>query len=191
MNKIHTLPCLVLASALLLSLQLPARAADDPIAYRYTQTGFADGASVSGWFVGHDGDADGMLYAFELSDFSLSFSGNRAVPSFTMGMEQRAGLVFDVAAANLMHLHAVGPDETRALEYDAFGWPGFNIPGRVSSNLDGLVSISWERMTLEPISAVPEPAPLTLWLSGLVAMGLVARRHLPGGGTGRTNPDRA
>lgn len=189
MNKIQTLRRIALASALALAaLQMPAHASDDPIAYRYTQTGFADGASVSGWFIGHDGDADGMLYAFELSDFSFSFTGNRAVPSFTMGMDNRAGLVFDVAAANLMHLHVIGPDETRALEYDAFGWPGFHIPGRVSSNLDGLISISWERLGVEPISAVPEPGPLTLWLGGVIALGLVARRRLPGVGDAGAAP---
>lgn len=178
MKARHQLHACTLASALALSLSLPARAADDTIAYRYTQSGFADGASVSGWFIGRDDDADGMLYAYELSDFGFSFSGNRAVPSFTMGMDNRAGLVFDLARADLMHLAVVGPGETRELEYDAFGWPGYHIPGRVSSNLDGLISITWERLAVEPMSAVPEPGRLSLWLAGLIAMGALARRRL-------------
>jgi hypothetical protein len=176
MNPIHHSRSL--AAALALTAALPAFAGNDPIAFRYTQVGFADGASVSGWFVGQDDDADGMLYAFELSEFGFSFSGNRAVPAFTMGMDNRAGLVFDIAASHLMHLAVVGPGDTREFEYDAFGWPGFHIPGRVSSNLDGLVSITWERLAVEPMSAVPEPGAAALWLAGALAVGAVARRRL-------------
>ena len=109
MNPIRPRHILTSAFAIALAASLPARAADDPIAYRYTQSGFADGATVSGWFVGRDDDDDGMLYASELSDFGFSFTGNRAVPAFTMGMDNRAGLVFDVAAANLMHLQSSAP----------------------------------------------------------------------------------
>lgn len=178
MNTTRPLHRLALAGALALSAALPVHAADAPIAYHFTQTGFADGAQVSGWFVGQDLEADGMLYAFELSDFSFSFSGNRAVPAFTMGMDNRAGLVFDIAAANLMHLHVTGPDGTRDLEFDAFGWPGFHIPGRVSSNLDGLISISWDRLEVAPMAPVPEPHLASLWLAGVLVLGAVAKRRL-------------
>ena len=182
MNPIRLRHILTSALAIALAASLPARAADGPIAYRYTQPGFADGATVSGWFVGHDGDGDGMLYAFELDDFGFSFSGNRAVPAFTMGMDNRAGLVFDIGVANLMHLAVVGPGDSRELEYDAFGWPGFHIPGRVTNNVDGLISISWEHLEVTPISPVPEPGQASLWLGGLLALAAVARRRLAGGG---------
>ncbi len=187
MKAIHFLPAMGLAVALAASL--PAHAADDTIAYRYTQNGFADGAIVSGWFVGRDEDADGMLYASELSDFSFSFTGNRAVPSFTMGMDNRAGLVFDVAAANPMHLAVVGPGDSRDREYDAFGWPGFHIPGRVSDNVDGLTSITWERLQVAVMSPVPEPHAAWLWLGGVMAMGAVVRRRLRGADAGHADGD--
>ena len=193
MNPIRLLPTFTVATALALGVALPARATDGPIAYRYTQSGFADGASVSGWFVGHDNDIDGMLYASELSDFGFSFSGNRAVPAFTMGMDNRAGLVFDIAAANLMHLAVVGPGDSRELEYDAYGWPGFHIPGRVTSNLDGLISISWERLEVAPMAPVPEPGMAALWLCGLLAVAAFTgraagshRRAPPSRGPGST-----
>lgn len=179
MSPIHTLlrPLAAAAAATLaLAAATPARA-QDTIAWRFTQGGFADGATVSGWFVGVDHEADGMLYAFELDDFSFSFSGNRAVPAFTMGMDNRAGLVFDVAAGELQHLHVTGPDDTRALEYDAFGWPGFHIPGRVSDNTQGLISISWERFELTPMVPVPEPQGGLMLLAGALAVAGIARRR--------------
>jgi hypothetical protein len=182
MNPMRPRHLLVSALAIALATSLPARAADEPIAYRYTQSGFADGANVSGWFVGRDRDDDGMLYASELSDFSFSFTGNRAVPSFSMGMRERAGLVFEVATANLMHLQVVGPDGSRDREYDAFGWPGYHIPGRVSDNVDGLSSISWERLQVVAISPVPEPGQAGLWLGGLLALVAAARRRHAGVG---------
>lgn len=167
-----------LGFAAALAAALPAHADDGTIAYRFTQTGFADGASVSGWFVGRDDEPDGTLLSFELSDFSFSFSGNRAVPAFTMGMENRAGLVFDIATAQLQHMAVTGPGESRDLEYDAFGWPGFHIPGRVTDNVTGLISITWDRLEVTPMSAVPEPHAAGLWLAGLAVLGTVARRRL-------------
>lgn len=177
MNPLRRLT-IPLAAALALCSSVPAQAQDSPIAYHYTQVGFADGASVSGWFVGSDDDGDGMLYASELSDFAFSFSGNRAVPAFTMGMDNRAGLVFEVGSENLMHLHVTGPDDTRALEYDAFGWPGYHIPGRVTSNLDGLISITWERLEVASMAPVPEPRTALLLTGGLLGLGGLARRRL-------------
>jgi hypothetical protein len=188
MNPLRPWPLLGSVLAIALAASPPVRAAEEPLAYRYTQSGFADGASVSGWFVGQDGDGDGMLYAYELSDFGFSFSGNRAVPAFTMGMDNRAGLVFDVAAANLMHLAVVGPGDSRELEYDAFGWPGFHIPGRVTDNVNGLISISWERLQVAAISPVPEPGRASLWLGGLLALAAVVRRRLAGVGDAARAP---
>lgn len=177
MSPIQTL-LIPIATASLTLAASPAAQAQDIIAYRFTQTGFADGAIVSGYFVGADHEADGTLLSFELDDFSFSFSGNRAVPAFTMGMENRAGLVFDIASGQLQHLAVTGPGETRALEYDAFGWPGFHIPGRVSDNELGLITISWERFELAPMAPVPEPHGAPMLAAGLLALAGLARRRL-------------
>jgi hypothetical protein len=175
MTSFFRLNALGLAAAL--ATALPALA-ETTLAYRFTQTGFADGAIVSGWFIGRDDEADGTLLSFELSDFNFSFSGNRAAPAFTLGIDNLAGLVFDIGSTDLQHLAVVGPDDSRDLQYDAFGWPGFNIPGRVSDNLTGLTSITWERLELTPISVVPEPHAAGLLLAGLAVLGTVARRRL-------------
>lgn len=163
------------AAAMALGATVPAQA----MRYSFSQTGFADGATVSGWFSGRDDDGDGVLLAIELSGFELHFSGNRAVEAFSQGMDNRAGFVFDIASQTLQHMVSNGPDDSRALEYDAFGWPGFDIPGRVSDHRSGLSSITWERLQLSPMAPVPEPQTALMLAAGLGALGRLARRRLP------------
>lgn len=157
------------AATLAIAAALPAAHASS---FTYLQTGFADGAAVSGMFSGEDTDGDGWIHAYELSEFTFNFSGNCAIDAFSFGMDNRAGLVFNVAARTLDHLAASGDDNL--LTYDAFGWPGYDIPGRVIDNRSGLTSITWEPLQ---VAAVPEPATVSLLLAGLLALGAVARRR--------------
>ena len=101
-----------------------------------------------------------------MSDVRFSFRGNRAVEAFTHGIDNRAGLEFNIADPSLVHVATAHPDDTHFLEYDAFGWPGCNIPGRVTDNRTGLISVSRDRLQ---VTAVPEPANLSMLLSGLAA----------------------
>lgn len=160
------------------TLAVAATTAAQAQSYTFSQTGYADGATLTGAFSGHDDDGDGVLIGIELSDFGFHFSGNRAIESFSHGMDNRAGFVFDIASQTLQHMASTGPDDTRALEYDAFGWPGFHIPGRVTDNRTGLISITWERLEVSPVGAVPEPQTAAMLLAGLLVVGRLARRRL-------------
>ncbi|HAB15708.1 MAG TPA: hypothetical protein PLX89_01735 [Verrucomicrobiota bacterium] len=66
--------------------------------YRFTQDGYSEGAFISGAFSGIDVNSDGRLYyatdlgsgetAYgELTDFSISFSGNSLVPAFSLSLK--------------------------------------------------------------------------------------------------------
>lgn len=164
------------ASALLalsLAAALPAQA----LTFNFLQTGFADGATLSGRMVGEDVDGDGYLIAIELSDFELHWSGNRAVAAFDQGMGHRASLYLHLADLRLEHLATLteGADGERLFTYDSYGWPGYHIPGRVSDEREQLLSLSWEPVNVT--AAVPEPAGLPMMLAGLTAIGRLLRRR--------------
>ncbi|QSJ14714.1 hypothetical protein JYQ62_22780 [Nostoc sp. UHCC 0702] len=48
----------------------------------FTQAGWLQGGLVTGSFEGEDLDADGIISQTEVTDFSLSWSGNSTVPAF-------------------------------------------------------------------------------------------------------------
>lgn len=68
--------------------------------YAFSQSGFAEGAEVTGSFTGFDSNGDGQLVGFgglgEISAFSMSFSGNSIVDPFSMGIDDLFGLVYDL-----------------------------------------------------------------------------------------------
>ena len=65
--------------------------------YTFTQDGYAEGAFVTLSFTGSDLNADTQITSFdgEITDFSMSFSGNSIVPAFSLGFADLFGLVYD------------------------------------------------------------------------------------------------
>lgn len=165
------------ALSALLALSLSTAQAAQPLSFSFLQTGFADGAVLSGRLVGEDADGDGYLVNIELSAFELRWSGNRAVAAFDHSMDDRASLYLHLPDLRLEHLATTsfGPDGERLFAYDSYGWPGFDIPGRISDERDQLLSLSWEPVQIT--AAVPEPHGLPMMLAGLAAVGRLLRRR--------------
>jgi len=167
----------LLASAVVLGAPTVAMAADDFSAelaivtdqgggnFTFVQAGFSDGAEVTGSFSGIDLDGNGQLSTFEgeLTAFDMSFSGNSLVDSFSLGLDDLFGLVFDldgdigdgldldiegIGAAAGSFAYAMGPG------------PFFECDG-------GACGV---------VSQTPEPSALALFGLGLLGVGLVRRR---------------
>jgi hypothetical protein len=66
--------------------------------FSFSQAGFSEGAGVTGTFTGSDLDLDGQLSSFEgeILAFSMTFSGNSIVPTFSLGLVDLFGLVYDL-----------------------------------------------------------------------------------------------
>ncbi|MGL4409016.1 MAG: hypothetical protein ACRCTU_11550, partial [Zoogloea sp.] len=52
--------------------------------YTFSQDAYMGGGAVSGYFIGEDADADGVLYGTEIQDFKLSFSGSSLASGFVI-----------------------------------------------------------------------------------------------------------
>jgi hypothetical protein len=86
------------------------RAAQSELTYSYIQTGYTDGATVSGSFTGADLDGNGVLVHFmapdgqgdppfsalELTAFAMHFSGNSLAPAFDLTLDDLYGFVFEI-----------------------------------------------------------------------------------------------
>ena len=105
----------LLASAVVLGAPTVAMAADDFSAelaivtdqgggdFTFVQAGFSDGAEVTGSFSGVDLDGNGQLSTFEseLTAFEMSFSGNRLVDGFSLGLDDLFGAWCSISMATL------------------------------------------------------------------------------------------
>ncbi|MBI3347657.1 MAG: PEP-CTERM sorting domain-containing protein [Burkholderiales bacterium] len=145
--------------------------------FSFSQGGYADGGTLTGHFAGSDLDGDGWLYGYELTEFQLNWSGNRAVQAFSLGYDERAGLEFELGNGTLWHMAAVSQngEGVRFFSFDSHGWPTYTIPGVVTDERLGLVSMSWE--PLQVAAAVPEPQGVALLLAGLGFIGVWSQRR--------------
>ena len=171
--RLVSLTALVAVAA---ALAQPAQAQS----YSFSQRGYADGAMLTGHFAGTDLDGDGWLYGYELTEFELHWSGNRAVAAFSHGFDDRAGLEFNIAEGRIDHMASFSTDGDGAplFRYDSMGWPSYSIPGVVSDESLGLASMSWE--ALQVSAAVPEPRSTALLFAGLGLIGLWGQRRRGG-----------
>jgi len=82
--------------ALCACLAFPAIAVAET--FSFSQSGFSEGAIVTMSFTGTDDDSDGQIASFtgEVTDFTMSFSGNSIVPAFSLSFPELFGLVYDL-----------------------------------------------------------------------------------------------
>lgn len=160
--------------ALVAALAQPAQA--QGVNYTFSQGGYADGATVTGHFAGSDIDGDGWIYGYELTEFELNWSGNRAVEAFSLGFDERAGIEFQLSDRSLQHMAGFSQDGegVRHFSYESRGWPTYAIPGVITDERLGLVTMSNEDLQL---TAVPEPRSLALLLAGMGLIGLWTQRR--------------
>ncbi len=168
--NLRVLPLLMVAA-----LSLPAHA----VTYNFVQTGFAGGGVLSGSFTANDLDHDGWIYGLEVSAFSMSFSGNAEFAAFSHTKANFNGIGYKVGDTVIggheeSYLQTSSSKNGRFINYDAFGWPEFTIPGRLTEDPAGKVLTSSQ---LIQVTAVPEPGGWALLLGGLGAVGRVVRRR--------------
>lgn len=165
----------VLIGVLLLSLTSVASATQ----YHFSQTGFDEGASISGSFTATDNNASGSILGSVFSDFSefsafsLSFSGNSRVPAFSQTLTDLSYLFYNTAKSSL------GDSNPEGLVTNWFASTGFLYNSGVYTNGAqgaGIIDLDTGNTTssdnLLNVTAVPEPE---MWLTLLLGLSLLRR----------------
>jgi len=156
-----------------------------PVSFNFTQDGFDEGATIVGEFVGDDLNGDGQLSSIknEITSFSMQFSGNSIIPSFTFQTERENGdfmLGYDLDNGSLgdgflldmegivadtgIFFFTAGPGpENRecGISIDCAHIDYINV-----SDFNGSGGTSSSQLIL--VSPVPIPASILLFISGLI-----------------------
>ena len=178
----HTNKLLYSLAALALSLfnALPAHAG----IYTFSQDGYSGGGVITGWFEAFDTFANGQISTFdsEVTDFSLSFSGDIFVGDFTHTFADLDGLVYDIGSG------FIGDGTTGDIEgmasYNSVA--NFDYPSGLGplGVYGGMVwelpeeKLSFTNNMIVVTDPVPVPVPGALWLScsGLLGCWQLRRR---------------
>lgn len=178
-----TLSLIALAAAAV----LPGAVQAAPLSYSFEQTGFDEGASVTGSFSAEDLDSNGVvsLDDGEIFDFSLNFSGNSVLEAFNLvfgdltyfvyNLDGLLGELFDdegIDAANAGYQYAGGPGSffTECGQGFDCAWAAGPNAGQDAFSAQ-LISVTLDS------TDVPEPAAGLLLLTGLLGTGLLLQRR--------------
>jgi len=177
---------LVAGTALLFGgIALPASA----LSFTFEQTGFTGGGTIKGSFTATDLNNDGAIYAdpwgdalngYEVTKFSLSFTGDTYVPDFTS--TSLGVLGYDLAGGKFL-----GDSPSEGIANNWFGIDGFiyasgqgpaNSNGGIVIDLaTGAQSVTDQLVTVSAVEAVPESASYgTLGLASLAVLAMAWRR---------------
>lgn len=174
--------CLAAAAAALALVHLPQAQAQT---FVFQQTGFFEDAVVTGSFSGIDDNGDGWLLPYEVSGFTLSFSGNSIVGAFTHSMANGAasGITYQLGSPTILKFPYGGfstvgglgdNDSADTIRYSMWEWQAEYYPGAITDEHRLITTYTEELMQ---ISAVPEAATGSLMVAGLLAVGGLARRR--------------
>ena len=148
---------------------LPAHA----LQFQFTQTGYADAALVQGLFSGTDLDADGVIYGHEITDYTMSFSGNSVVAAFTHDRKNLHAIEFHLDTFELVALNS-GSNVGRGLSFQLWGAPLSFVPGHIAEFPRSVITMSFDTAQ---VSAVPEASSLAMLVAGLAGIGAFVRRR--------------
>lgn len=163
-----------------------------PILFNFTQSGFGEGAVVTGMFIGNDLDGNGQLSSRnnEVSDFTMQFSGNSHISPFVLQSvgSNSFGLVYDLNDGALgdgisLDIEGIGIISDFYTYYTGVGPGGGECGigiacGFVSDLVNGPISGSSQ---LVLVSTVPIPTALLLFSSGLIGLIGIGRNKSGGG----------
>lgn len=187
--------CLAKLAAVTIAISAPGALAH-ATTFSFSQMGFDEGAMITGSFTAEDMDANGWIsfdslgFDREVTDFSLSFSGNSMVSAFAMGFAELQQLVFFVDGDNLLGNDFSPTDPFGGLEgLAAFSDDYLFATGLLGSGTEGgfVQDVNFggvsETQSAVMVDRAPSPVPdsgSTALLLGLGVVGLatVKRRFL-------------
>lgn len=152
--------------------------------FTFSQEGFAEGGVISGSFTGTDLNSDGFLQGAsfnaggitEITEFSVSWSGNSDIPAFSQSLIDLTYFSFDTTKSTLGE---VGPE---GIATNWFGTTGFQYLAGLGVNsynasyvVNAETGVNVESFGLINVTAVPLPG--TAWLFGSALMGLLRLRR--------------
>lgn len=176
--------------AILIGLLLSASAANASL-YTFSQTGFEEGAFISGSFQAVDLDNDGIIKGGvlngatqEITAFSLSFSGNSIVSAFTQSLSDLTVLNYRLPGAN----STLGESNPEGIATRWFDTTGFTFVSGVAANgQQGGGIINWdasedgsiytESPNLIYVTPAAVPLPGAIWLFATVLAGFLGLKR--------------
>jgi hypothetical protein len=183
----------LIAMLVVLGMTVCGAASSAIVKYNFSQSGFDDGAIVTGMFAGEDLNGDGFLVGNEgvggfneVTDFNMEFSGNSIISAFTLGLDDLVLLAYDVTGDSLLgseggveiiDVMRSNASEDLSFIFGEVGTCGGNRTcGIVFRSTEVEPSFSFELMTE---NAVPLPATVWLFGSGLLGLFGMARIKVP------------
>lgn len=138
-----------------------------PGTFDFSQGGFSDGATVTGFFVGTDLDNNGQLSSFEgeVSDFGVTFSGNSKIGAFSLGFSSLFAVVYDLNGGPLGD----------GVDGDVEGIGTFNVPEYVAGAGPFGAPCDGSNICGAVVTIVPEPASWAIMLLGFSGIGWARR----------------
>lgn len=166
----------ILISLFVFLVTVPAGATS--LDFNFHQSGFEEGAFITGSFSGRDINTDGQLTSFsgEISNFSMTFSGNSLVDAFTLDSPIIFALIYDLFDGQLLGdrngegIVAGGP----TFRYESGVGPSSTVGGRVAVFGGGRISST--QLGVVVANPIPEPTTMILFGIGLLSLTGVSRR---------------
>lgn len=179
--RIRSLPALIALGAMTLWSNM---ATADHITVEFEISGFDTPGSLTGSFSGEDSGGAGFLNAgflntFEVSAFSLAWTGNSATPiPFMHGIGNLNSLLYHIGSQTLLHFSSSNGSSasyTNTVFLGSFA----SVNGPASPQYWWRPDPDKQKIHSPGVTAtaVPEPGTLTLFGMGLLAIGFAVRRR--------------